>query len=270
MTTNQSLSRGLHILDVVSNNGPEIGVRELSRLMDLDKSIVSRLINTLAEQGFLEQNPVTRRYRVGARAFQVGQRYTQSNPLYSVASDELHRLAEEEHLNVYLGVRSDTALLYLCSIQGSQPSVFRINTGATGHLHTTSAGKVLLAALQDEVLEKVMQKMVLARLTPYSITEPAKLLADIKKIRERGYAISDEENLVGILAVGAPIRNAPGEVIAAISAAVGKGKARADSHKRLAELVERTAALISTKLGAYPGSAFVPVEKEGAARPVSH
>jgi DNA-binding IclR family transcriptional regulator len=258
-TTNQSLARGLQILQAVGTNGPEIGVRELARMLDIDKSICSRLMNTLADHGFLEQNPQTRRYRIGARAFQVGQRYTQSNPLYNVAYDELHRLSEEEHLNVYLGIRSDQVLMYLCSIQGAQPSVFRINTGATGHLHTTSAGKVLLAAMPDEALDKLLARMTLARLTPYSITERDRLIENLREIRAKGYAVSDEENLIGVYAVGAPIRDSSGHIRAAISAAFGKDGALEQTRKRVVEIVERTAGVVSAKLGAYPGPAFASV-----------
>ncbi|MBX3456716.1 IclR family transcriptional regulator [Ferrovibrio sp.] len=265
MSINQSLSRGLRILEAVGMHGPEVGVRELSRLLEIDKSIVSRLVITLAEQGFLEQNPSTRRYRIGPRAFQVGQRYSQSNPLYQVAYDELHRLAEDENVNVYMGVRSDTEFMYLCSIQSAQPSVFRINTGATGRLHTTSVGKVMLAAMDEAALHKLLPRLTLTRLTPYSITDQASLLADLRKVRQLGYAVSDEENLVGILSVGVPIRDSSGKVIAAVSSAVSKDRMPVDFMARMVEITERTAGIISGKLGAYPGAAFQQFEEPAIA-----
>ena len=256
MAINQSLWHGLKILRTIAEHGPELGVREVARLLSLDKSKASRLLLTLAEDGFLEQNPATRRYRVGATTFEIGQKYTRSNPLYSACHDDLHQFSEKENLNVYLGVRSNTVMLYLYAIQGEQPYVFRINTGVTGQLHTTAAGKVLLAAMSDEELHELLPKLSLNRLTPYSIVNSRALMTDLRTTRNRGYSISDEENLVDIFAIGCPIRDASGRVVAAISSAIHKQGQDKAFFKHMQEVTERCAAIISTKQGALPGPAF--------------
>lgn len=256
MAINQSLSHGLKILRTIAEHGPELGVREVARLLSLDKSKASRLLLTLAEEGFLEQNPATRRYRVGATTFEIGQKYTRANPLYSACHDDLHLLAEKENLNVYLGVRSNTMMLYLYAIQGAQPYVFRINTGVTGQLHTTAAGKVLLAAMSDDELRDLLPKLSLNRLTPYSIVNSRALMTDLRATRSRGYSISDEENLVDIFAIGCPIRDASGVVVAAMSSAIHKQGQDKAFFKNMQEVTERCAAIISSKQGALPGPAF--------------
>lgn len=265
MNTNQSLSRGLRILETIALHGPEMGVREISRLLELDKSIVSRLVVTLAESGFLQRNAVTRRYRVGPRAHEVGQKYVVSNPLYEVANDDLHTIAEREALNVYLAVRSDISALYLCAIQSAQPSVLRIGTGVTGRLHTTAVGKVLLAAMEDSALKELLKRLPLDRLTPATIIKPSALLSELKLVRRNGYSQSDEENLVGIFAVGAPIRDASGLIVAAVSTAVNKYGRDKKFLKHMVGLTERVAGNISTKLGAPPGVPF-PAPEERSKR----
>ena len=261
MNINQSLARGLRILEAIAAHGPEMGVRELARLLELDKSIVSRLVVTLAEHGFLQKNMATRRYRVGPRAHEVGQKYAASNPLYEIANDDLHSLAEQEGLNVYLSVRSDTSVLYLCAIQSAQPSVLRIGTGVTGKLHTTAVGKVLLAAMDDDALKKLLKRLPLSRLTPHSITKESALLAELKMVRKNGYSQSDEENLVGILSIGAPIRDASGTIVAAVSTAVNKQGHDKKFFKRMVQLTEHVAGSISTKLGAPPASPFAYLDE---------
>ena len=91
---NQSLARGLLILKTIADSQGEVGVRELGRLLDIDKSIVSRLLITLAEHGFIEQNPVTRRYSIGTIAFEIGQRNPQFSHLQTTAYDDLQRLSK--------------------------------------------------------------------------------------------------------------------------------------------------------------------------------
>lgn len=264
MAINQSLSHGLKILKTIAEHGPELGVREVARLLSLDKSKASRLLLTLAEVGFLEQNPATRRYRVGPTTFEIGQKYTRSNPLYNACYDDLHQLAESEGLNVYLCVRSDNVMLYLYAIQGAQPYVLRINTGVTGQLHTTAAGKVLLAAMNDAELQKLLPRLSLNRLTPYSIVNPRSLMADLRNVLKRGYSISDEENLVDIYAVGCPIRDASGDVVAALSSAIHKPGHDKDFYKHMQVVTERCAGIISSKQGALPAPPFGNSDRQKA------
>lgn len=265
MAINQSLSNGLKILNTIAEHGPELGVREVARLLSLDKSKASRLLLTLAEAGFLEQNPATRRYRIGPTTFEIGQKYTRANPLYNSCYDELHELAERESLNVYLCVRSNNVMLYLYAIQGAQPYVLRINTGVTGQLHTTAAGKVLLAAMSDEELQELLPKLSFNRLTPYTILNSRSLMADLRNVRSRGYSISDEENLVDIYAVGCPIRDASGNVVAAISSAIHKQRQEKDFFKHMQIVTERCAGIISSKQGALPSAAFGNLPRRAAA-----
>lgn len=252
---NQSLARGLMILRKISDSEVELGVREISRAMDIDKSIVSRLVHTLASHGFLEQNPVTKRYSIGPNAFQVGRNNSQISHLHNAAYDDLLSLSRKHGVNAYLGVRSNDEVLYVCAIQTEQASVLRVNTGVRGHLHTTSLGKILLAAMPDAALLQLLEQLSFSRLTPYTITEADKLLDQVRHVRRCGYAISDEENIVDIISVGAPIRDASGKVIAAVSTAVHKDAGTVELED-LIRITERAAGTISSRLGALPGAPF--------------
>src|SRR5687768_14325923 len=101
---NQSLERGLAVLEAFGPQRAEIGIRELGRLLNLNKTIVHRLARTLLERGFLEQNPDTLRYAIGPRAFEIGQRYSVASGPAEAALPVLQRLADQGQLNAYLGV----------------------------------------------------------------------------------------------------------------------------------------------------------------------
>ena len=253
---NQSLARGLMILRKVADTEGELGVREIARLLDIDRSIVSRLVSTLAAHGFLEQNPTTKRYSIGPHAFQVGRNNSQISHLYKAAYDELFQMAKNNGVNAYLGVRSHAEVLYVAAIQTEQASVFQVNTGVRGHLHSTSLGKVLLAAMPDDLLAELVGQLTLSRLTPYTLTSAEKLMAQVRQVRKCGYAVADEENLVDLISVGAPVRDASGKVVAAVSSAVHK-EGRADGFvESMIRITERAAGIMSSRLGALPGAPF--------------
>ena len=244
---NQSLARGLAILQAFDPESPELGVRELGRKLGLDRSVVSRLAQTLAASGFLEKS-ATGRYRIGPRAFEVGQRYTHSGPLYDAALSQMRDLHEFHHLDVYLAVRLETVVLYLGAIEADDV-VFRAIAGTRGHLHSTSLGKVLLAFEKEAVMRDVLSRITLARLTPATKTSRRDLLKELTIVRKRGYATSDGENLPRIFSVATPIFDASGQVVAAMSGSYPRDKMSKRQFETMVEAMTSSASQISRVLG---------------------
>lgn len=254
---NQSLERGLAVLEAFGPLRAEIGIRELGRLLNLNKTIVHRLARTLLERGFLEQNPDTLRYAIGPRAFEVGQRYSVASGPAEAALPVLQRLADQGQLNAYLGVLRGASIVYLLTLQSSGPIVIRAKPGSPAHVHSTALGKVLLAAHRDPAA--LLGTKPLLRLTPSTLADPGMVLAELKAVRAQGHAISDEENLPGVWAVGAPVVDRTGTVVAAISGACPRYQV---TKARAAEIVRavRAAALqISKSLGAPAALSRQPV-----------
>ena len=244
----QSLARGLAVLEAFGPDAPELGVRELGRRLGLDKSIVHRLVRTLVESSFLEQNPETLRYRVGPRAFEVGQNYVVATGLAEAALPVVHPLADRSEINVYVGVLRGPAVVYLLAVQSSGPIVIRARPGSLARLHSTALGKVVLAFHPDPAA--LLGSGPLTRLTPATITDPAAVLAQLPAIRRQGHALSDEENLPGVWAVGAPVRDRSGKVIAAVSGACPRYQLTEARAAEIVEAVRQAGAMISRNLGA--------------------
>lgn len=236
------------MLQAFGSPTPEIGVRQLARLLNLNKSIVHRLVQTLVDNGFLEQNPETLRYRIGSRAYEVGQNYVMATGLAEAALPVLRRMADEREINAYLGVLRGASVVYLLAVQSSGPIVIRAKPGSLAQVHATALGKILLAFHPTPTT--VLGDGPLVRLTPATVTDPAILLDQVTAIRRQGHVISDEENLPGVWAAGAPVVGRSGKVIAAISGACPRYQVTEARASEIVQVVCAAAARISRSLGA--------------------
>jgi len=246
---NQSVDRALLILEALSRAGEPVGVRDLARAIGLPASIAQRLLATLADRGFAEQD-AARRYAIGLRAFAVGNAFIGGNALTREAMKELQQLADQRQLNTYLGVLRNRTVVYLLACQSSGPITIRTHAGADTHLHATALGKAMLADLPEEEARRVLGREPYARPTLHTKTRFAALGAELREVRRTGVAISDEENLIGVYAIGAPVRDASGAVIAAISGAWPRHEASRARVAQVSGWIREAAERISLRLGA--------------------
>ena len=226
-----------------------MGVRDIARTVGLSSSIAQRLLATLADYEFAEQDS-ERKYGIGPRAFAVGNAFTGSNVLAREALNELQRLADDRKLNGYLGVLRKDAVVYLLACQSSGPIVINVRAGSATHLHSTALGKALLANLAEDEARRLLGKEPFSRQTPHTKTRFSALLPDLQEARRSGYAVSDEENLIGVYAVGAVIRDWTGQVVAALSGALPRHEMTRVRLPEIAAWVKEAADRISKRLGA--------------------
>ncbi len=165
-TGSQSLERGLDILEMIEAAGAELGVRELARRADLSPTIVQRLISSLALRGYLEKNSETSRYRLGHRSLSLGASSERAFDYAVTARRELEQLAREHHLNGFVSVLRGGRAIYVLAVQAEGPVAIKVSPGSEMPLHSTSAGKVLLAALSDGEARKLLGNRKLAAITP--------------------------------------------------------------------------------------------------------
>lgn len=245
----QSVKRAIAILKSFSLEKPERAVGELSREMGLHKSTVSRLMATLEEGGLLSRNPETQRYRLGLELIGLGAQVVAHVDIREIARPLLRQLASDCQESVNLVVLDGGQVVNLEQFVAPARQVKNIGrVGRRMWAHCTAAGKVLLAHLSPEELDRALAKE-LERFTPYTITDPARLRRELSKARVQGYAIVQEELEEGLNAAAAPICNHAGKVTAAISVA---GPAYRVTPERFPELVDQlltTAEQISEQLG---------------------
>jgi IclR family transcriptional regulator, acetate operon repressor len=244
----QTVRRAVALLKLFADDKPEWSLSELARSAGLNKTTAYRLLQALEVEGMLTRSPQSDAYRLGPAAISLGGRALRSNDLRAASHTDLIALAEATHETATFEVLAENQVLILDEVSGSHVVGNIQSLGTRWPLHATSTGKVLLAHMSEQQLEALLAAG-LPRLTARTITAPDALMRDLEQVRRQGYAIVVEELEDGFVAIGAPVRNFTGEVIAAIS--VG-GPAMRLTAKRLPELagyVCRAAAQISQRLG---------------------
>jgi DNA-binding IclR family transcriptional regulator len=249
MNRSQSLERGLMVLELVNGSPAALGVREIARRLELSATIVQRLVNTLVGFDYLEQVAETRRYRIGPRALGLGSSLLRHDKLISSANAELQRLANEHGLSGFLCTLRGNRAVYLLAVQSSGPIAITAVPGEVAYLHSTAVGKALLAGMSDDAVIGLVGGEELARLTPRTVDTVPKLIEMLHQVRSDQYATSIEENLPGVISIGAPIRNADGHVVAAVSVAFAGNAVSEPDLSKAARLVLAASARLSLGLG---------------------
>ena len=253
--TIEALSRGLEVLSLFRAENPSLSLTQIVTAMRSSKSTIFRVLSTLETMGYLEHDPATRRYAPALKVLQLGFTAINGLEVRQVARPYLERLAIELDETVSLGVLDGLDLVYVDRVRNHAIVGVLLNIGSHLPAHCTALGKVLMAALPPDELDRRLASTELASLTPDTITDPAALRSELSRVRKQGYALCDGDLAVGLRAVGAPIRNYGGKAIAAINVT---GSEATISLQRLEnEIVPAllgTAARISLALG-YPGDA---------------
>jgi DNA-binding IclR family transcriptional regulator len=245
----QSVTRALRALELIAEAG-ELGVTELGRRLGVHKATASRLASTLAERGLIERDGVTDRYRLGFGLIRLAGAALAGLDVVRMARPVLEDLADRTRETVNLGVLSGDAVIYIDQVTGGRSIVSANWVGRRTALHCSASGKVLLAFLGDAEREALLERP-LDRMTPRTIVDREELRAQLEDVRTRGYAQILDELEEGLNAVAAPIRQADGQVIAALSVSGPTFRFHSIDLPRMGRLAIDAAGAISRRLGAW-------------------
>ena len=241
-----SLEQGIRILRCFSADQPELRLAEISRRLGISKSNVHRLLGILTAQGLLAREPGSPYYRLGLQLFDLGaaavSRFDGRPAL--PAMQELARLTRE---TILLGVLDAGDVVYVRKLES--PYLLRISGTVRAPVHCTATGKVLLAWADAATVERVVARGLPA-LSEQTITDPAAFRAHLAEVRRLGYAVSDQERETHTRAVGAPIRDASGAVVAALTVAAPAQRLPREQLPALATLVMSAARSVSREVQA--------------------
>ena len=208
-----TLSKGLSVLEVLTENPNGKGVTELSRELELTKSNAFRLLRTLSTLGYVSSGE-DKKYRATMKVWQLGQRVVENMNLQPIARPHLAELSQKTGETVYLAVRDGLSVVYIDKIESTKPIRSFTPKGGSAPIHCVGTGKALLSAEYDVLRETVRHH--LTRYTPITITSLRKLDADMEATRERGYAIDRGEYRDRILSFASVIRLPNGRPVAAL------------------------------------------------------
>jgi DNA-binding IclR family transcriptional regulator len=246
----QSVDRALSIMEILARDGWS-GVSEMARELDVHRSTVSRLLGTLERRGIVEQHPASQKYRLGFAIVRLADGVRGTQPVTEVARPTCERLSMELDETVNLAVLDDGEVVNIDQTNLSSAIIAVDWVGHRGPLHATASGKVFLAfgAPVTPLAEP------LERVTRHTLTDLASLRADLALVRQRGYSVTEGELEEGLNAVAAPVRDAEGEVVAAIVVSGPEYRVTAERIAEIGGSVGRAAAAVSHRLGwVGPGS----------------
>lgn len=202
------------------------GVRELAARLSIPKSTVHDHLRTLTEMGYVVQ--VDGVYRPSLRFLEIGGETRKRMSIHQVAKPELQKLAIETGDHANLMVEENGYGVFLSKAEGQQTVTLDTYAGMRVHLHTTALGKSMLAFMDDERRRAILDDHGLPAVTEYTISDEETLRAELAEIRERGYAVDDEERVKGMRCVAAPVIDTDGTVLAAVSVSSPKSRMRGD------------------------------------------
>src|SRR5665648_809468 len=243
------LDKSLSVLDLLLKNGSAMNMTELAEKLGFYPSTIHRILDTLKQWGYVEQDPHTQKYQLGLKALELGMAKLHQMDLVREAAPHLKALVNQCNETVHLGVLEEGEVLYLAKEESSQTIRMCSYVGKRTSVYCSALGKVLLAYFSTEEKRKILGEKVLPRLTENTITDKMELEKELGKVRERGFALDREENEKDVRCIAAPIRNYQGEVIAAISISSPIFRIDKKAQNNLKGALIETSEKISKRLG---------------------
>ncbi len=248
----QVLDRAVTILDALADHRGDLSLFELAERLDLHKSTIHRLLMVLERHRLVERMQESGKYGLGMKLFELGSKASHRVGLGDRARPYLEQLATGTGETAHLCALDRGEVVYLAKVEPRRSVRVPTDIGQRNPVHCTSVGKALIAYLPEVDLDALLRAHPLKAFTPNTITSPALLKRELKGIRERGYAIDDEEIEEGLRCIGAPVRDHTGKVVASMSVASPAFRLSRAKVPTVARVVVKCADGLSQELGHGP------------------
>lgn len=240
------------VVAVVESLANESRVSDIARHTGLPVSTVHRILQELVGVGWAREEE-SRTYALGARLLSLPARSTGVDDLARIARPALRDLASQTGRTIHCAVLDGDQLVYIDKIEGRQAFAMKSRIGNALPLHCTAIGKAVLAALEDNEVRGVAERTGLPRHTKRTICDSVELVRHLRSVRNRRYAVDDEENELHTRCVGAAILDHRGEPIGGVSVSSLVFDLTGKQVQEIAPLVVAAADRISAAIG-DPGS----------------
>lgn len=248
--TIQASRTTLEIADALRRLG-EAGVSEIADHQGLPVSTVHDHLRTLMEYSYVIKEGQT--YRIGTRFLELGGYARSRMPIYQTAAPEIRELAQDTGEHANLMIEEEGRGVFLYKAKGRDAVQLDTHAGMRVYLHTTAMGKSILAYMNEERIDEIIDQVGLPKVNKNTLSDREELFEELEKIRERGYAIDQGERVEGVCCVGAPIIGDDDEVLGAVSVSGPWSRIRNDGLRdELPERVLRTANIIEVNLKYRP------------------
>ena len=244
-----STFRLFQIIEFLAGSRDWVSLRTMARELDISAASAFRSLNSLKELGYVRQHPQDSKYQLTLKIAWVSAQVLENVQLRQIAHPFLQNLTALTNETTHLAVLEDNDFVYIDKVDNTQAMRMRSRVGQRGQLHCTAAGKSMLAFLPPDDLPRLVKRIKFSSLTENTITDPAKFLEHLTRVRRLGYALDDEENEMGIRCIGAPIYDHAGRMAGALSISGWTITMTRERIPQLAPELLQTCQRISNELG---------------------
>lgn len=244
----QAIEKAIDVIELLSEY-QQLNLIELSDLLNKPKSSVYRILLTLESRGFVARNEKTEKYELGLKVLTASKRLLENNSLRARALSGMRWLSAKYGDTVNLGVLHGDQVVYMEVVEGTNSLRMAETVGSTSPIHATAMGKAILAHEPPPEMKTVIDQLQFERITERTITDKRKFVRELDQVRQRGYAIDDEEIVIGAKCVAVPIFHANGRPEGAMSISGAAHRYTAEGVTEMARDMKRIAMDIAKRGG---------------------
>lgn len=245
----QSLSRAFALLECVAEAGIGLNLSQVAARMALAPSTVHRLLNAMKDMGYVEVDPATGLWSVGLQAFRVGTAYLKKRDFVSQARPFMKKLVAQVGETVNLAIRDRDQMTFIAQVECSEIMRMSVPVGNRATLYASAVGKVMLSSLPKAEVVALLQDTAFHPLTAKTHPDLASLQRELKDVQQKGYALDEQEQSLGMRCVAAAIYNEHHEAVAALSIAGPTVRLKQKNLPSIGKKVRILADEITTAIG---------------------
>ncbi len=245
----QTVERALRVLERVASFPRPASLTEIANAATLHPSTTYRLLGTLVQTGYVTRDSRTGLYRLGLKLLRISRALEDQLDIRALALPVMERVVAQEEETVSLVIRTGSTGVVIERVQCARQIRSVTPVGSHGPLHCTAAGKILIAWLKPSDVQALIAEAPLVRHTARTITDAEALANELAKVRAQGVALDRGERSDDLIGIAAPVRNARGRVIAALSLSGPAQRLGPDRRPALAAIIRDAATSVSTSLG---------------------
>lgn len=200
-----SVKKAFAILNAISSSREGLGVSELAKKLKMAKSTVHGMTSALEELGAVMRDPRTKKYKLGFTLLEIGRSAYSQIDLKTAARPVTENLMEKTRTSIFLGILNWDHVTILDTVEARQDLNITAPIGSNIPLFAGAVGKVFLASMEEEQAIQMISSKGLPRFTDNSIVDAKLYHQELKQVREKGYAVDDEEYIMGVRAVASPL-----------------------------------------------------------------
>lgn len=249
-TTSRAVERALSIIELVAESQKPQSNADLSRRLKIPKSSASYILRVLENRGYLRRDEGGK-YRLGLKLLSLTSDSLTHTDIREIAKPVLRDFLKESRLpEAHIAILDNGRAVYIEKVENERSFIkMDIWVGHRLPVHTTAIGKILVSGMIDDEIRKILKLRGMEKKTPKSITSIKKFLAEIKKVKNQGFAVDDEENSEEVRCLAAPIFDAKGNVIAALGASSTILQIDNERMPELIEQITNSAEKVSRQIG---------------------